>query len=99
MKNYHLSVAFYGTFRPLHIESETLGGAVKAAAKQVTCSDIKAALKKSHRDFERQRKGGIGIVSACRETGRFSVTIAEGKRDNWLDSLTNEMPENPLITY
>jgi hypothetical protein len=95
----HVSIAFYGNSRPLHVEFETLGGAVKAAAKQVTCPDIKMALKKLHRDFERQRKGGIGIVSACHETGRFSVRIADGKRDNWLDSLTNEMPENPLITY
>jgi hypothetical protein len=99
MKNYHLSIAFYGTFRPLHIESETLGDAVKTAAKQVTCPDIKMALEELYRDFDRQRKGGIGIVSACHETGRFSVRIAEGKRDNWLDSITNEMPENPLITY
>jgi len=95
----HLSIAFYGAFRPLHIEAETLGDAVKTAAKQVTCPDIKTAVKNLHKDFERQREGGIGIVSACHETGRFSVRIADGKRDNWLDSITNEMPENPLITY
>lgn len=95
----HVSIAFYGTFRPLHIESETLDEAVKAAAQRIECPDIKAALKELHKDLVRQRKGGIGIVSACHEAGRFSVRIADGKRDNWLDSLTNEMTMNPLITY
>ena len=95
----HVSIAFYGTFRPLHIEAETLGDAVKTAAKRIACPKIRSSLKKLHRDIVRQRNGGIGIVSACHEAGRFSVRIADGKRDNWLDSLTEEMTQNPLITY
>lgn len=95
----HVSIAFYGTYRPLHIESETLGDAVKTAAKHIACPEIKSVLKELHKDIVRQRKGGISIVSACHEAGKFSVRIADGKRDNWLDSLTNEMTLNPLITY
>jgi len=95
----HVSIAFCGNFRPLHVESGTIEEAVKEAARRVSCPAIKRTLKTLLKDFTRQREAGIGIVSACIEHGTVSVRIADYSRDNWLDSLTNEMQENPLLTY
>ena len=95
----HVTIAFCGNFRPLHVESETIADAVKDALKRIACPAIGKTLKTLHKDMERQRKAGIGIVSACSEHGAVSVRIADYHRDNWLDSLTNEMPLNPLISY
>jgi len=67
--------------------------------ERINCEEIKTAIQDICKDYARQRKAGIGIVSACRENYKFSVRIAEGKRDTWLDSLTNEMPGNPLVNY
>ncbi len=96
---FHLSIAFYGKFRPLHIESDSLQNALESALVKISCDDLKSAVSDICNDYTRQRKAGIGIVSACKENGRLSVRIAEGKRDKWLDSLTAQMPENPLINY
>ena len=95
----HVSIAFCGSFRPLHIESETIDEAVNEAARRISCPAIKGRLQTLHKDFTRQRGAGIGIVSACSEHGTVSVRIADYPRDKWLDSLTNEMPSNPLISY
>jgi len=95
----HLSIAFYGNYRPLHIETDSMQSAIQSAAQKINCDEIKAAVEDICSDYTRQRKAGIGIVSACKENYRFSVRIAEGKRDNWLDSLTDTMPHNPLVTY
>jgi hypothetical protein len=95
----HVSIAFCGNFRPLNVESETIEEAVKEATRRISCPDIKKMLKTLHKDFTGQREAGIGIVSACSEHGTVSVRIADYSRDTWLDSLTIEMPENPLLTY
>jgi hypothetical protein len=95
----HVSIAFCGNFRPLHVEAETIGEAVKEATRRISCHAIKRTLQTLHEDFTRQREAGISIVSACSEHGTVSVRIADYSRDNWLDSLTNEMLENPLLTY
>jgi hypothetical protein len=95
----HITIAFSGKFRPLHVEAETLQEAIQQACKRVSCPDITKTLKGLHRDLVRQRDAGISLVSACSEHGGLSVRIADGARDNWLDSLTDSMPENPLLTY
>jgi hypothetical protein len=95
----HVTIAFSGKFRPLHVEAETIEEAVKEATRRVSCPAIKMTLKTLHKDFTRQREAGISIVSACSEHGTVSVRIADYSRDNWLDSLASEMPENPLLTY
>lgn len=95
----HITIAFCGNFRPLHIEAETIAEAVKIAAKRISCPSIGKTLKTLHKDMDRQRKAGIGIVSACSDHGKLSIRIADYPRDKWLDSLTNEMPENPSISY
>jgi len=95
----HVTVAFGGNFRPLHVESETIGEAVKEAARRISCPAIGKTLKTLHKDFTRQREAGIGIVSACSEHGTVSVRVAEYPRDKWLDSITDSMQENPLLTY
>ena len=95
----HVSIAFSGKFRPLHVEAETLQEAVKQACKRVSCPGITKTLKELHGDLARQRKAGISLVSACSEYGGLSVRIADGARDTWLDSITDSMPENPLLTY
>lgn len=95
----HITIAFSGKFRPLHVEAETLQDAVKQACKRVSCPDITRSLKDLYKDLARQRNAGISIVSACSEHGGLSVRIADGKRNAWLDSLTDSMPENPLLTY
>jgi len=95
----HVTIAFSGNFRPLHVEAETLHDAVKQACKRVSCPDITRALKGLHKDLVRQRDSGISLVSACSEHGGLSVRIADGARDAWLDSITDSMPENLLLTY
>jgi len=95
----HVTIAFCGKFRPLHVEAETIGEAVKEAARRISCPAIGKTLKTLHGDFTRQREAGIGIVSACSEHGSVSVRIADYPRDNWLDSITDSMPSNPLISY
>lgn len=95
----HVTIAFCGNFRPLHVEAETIVEAVKEAARRISCPAIGKTLQTLHKDFTGQMEAGIGIVSACSERGTVSVRIADYSRDNWLDSLTNEMPLNPLISY
>lgn len=95
----HVTIAFCGNFRPLHIEAWTIAEAVKEAARRISCPAIGKTLQTLQKDFTRQREAGIGIVSACSEHGAVSVRIADYPRDNWLDSITNEMPLNPLISY
>lgn len=95
----HVTIAFCGNFRPLYVEAETIEEAVKEAARRISCPAIGKTLQTLHRDFTRQREAGIGIVSACSEHGGVSVRIADYSRDNWLDSITDSMPSNPLISY
>ena len=95
----HVTIAFCGNFRPLYVEAETIGEAVNEAARRISCPVIGKTLQTLHKDFTRQREAGIGIVSACSEHGTVSVRIADYPRDNWLDSFTNDMTLNPLISY
>lgn len=95
----HVTIAFRGSFRPLYVEAGTIAEAVKEASRRISCPAIGDTLKTLYKDMERQRKAGIGIVSACSEHGTISVRIADYARDKWLDSFTNEMPLNPLISY
>jgi len=95
----HVTIAFCGNFRPLYVEAETIGEAVKEAARRISCPAISKTLQTLHKDFTRQREAGIGLVSACSEYGAVSVRIADYSRDNWLDSITDSMPSNPLISY
>jgi len=81
------------------VEADTLANAVQDASNRISDPAIKSTLKALHKDMQRQRKAGISIVSACSEHGGISVRIADYPRDKWLDSLTDSMPENPLISY
>jgi hypothetical protein len=95
----NISVAFYGAFRPLHVEADCMKNALALALGKISCENLKSEVKDICRDYTRQRKAGIGIVSACKDNGRFSVRVSEGKRDTWLDSLTVQMPLHPAIDY
>jgi hypothetical protein len=95
----HATISFSGKYRPLHVEADTLANAVQDAFNRISDPAVKSTLKTLHKDFTRQSKAGIGIVSACSEHGGISVRIADYPRDKWLDSLTDSMPENPLISY
>jgi hypothetical protein len=95
----HISIAFYGTARPIHQEAETLADAYAAIRRRVRCSEIKTQLQRLWRDYQRQRKAGISITSACSQVGGVAVTIADRPRDPWLDSLTDTMPETDRVIY
>ena len=95
----HVTIAFCGNFRPLHVEAETIAEAVKDALKRISCPAIAETLKALHKDMDRQRKAGISIVSACSEHGTVSARIADYPRNPWLGSVTDSMPLNPLISY
>ena len=95
----HVTIAFYGNFRPLHVESETIAEAVKSAAKRISCPDIKATLRKLLRDSQRQHKAGVSLASSSMHIGGVCVGIANYPRNPWLDSVTDSMPLNPLISY
>lgn len=92
--NAHVSIAFMGEFRPIHVEAETLESAVSAIKARVTGQPLEM-LADLWRDFARQREAGISIVSASSEYGRVSVLIRDYKRDPWLDSITENFPVSP----
>lgn len=96
---FHLSIAFYGKYKPLHLPSCDIETLSRYLRKKVASDAIIERSIKLIKDFTRQRKAGISIVSACHEGNGFSVTIREGIRDNWLDSLTDEFPEHQEIDY
>jgi len=95
----HITIAFYGNFKPLHIEGEAIADCVKSALGKCQDESIRETIRDISRDWNRQRKAGINIVSASFERHSHSVSIREGNRDTWLDSMTSEFPGNPLIQY
>jgi hypothetical protein len=95
----HISIAFYGTAKPIHQEAETLEQAYEAMRHRIHCPEIKTQLQSLWKDYQRQQQAGIGIASACSQLGGVAVTIADYPRDPWLDSLTQTMPETERVTY
>jgi hypothetical protein len=95
----HISIAFYGTSKPIHSEAETLEQAYDAIRHRVHCSEIRQQLQRLWKDYQRQRKAGISIASACSQVGGVAVTIADRPRDPWLDSLTDSMLETERVSY
>jgi hypothetical protein len=98
MKSY-ASIEFKGQFRPIHSEAGTIEEAVLNLVKRLTCDDLKARLKELKKDFTRQKESGLGIVRASSEGNHVAITIADYPRNNWLDSLTDSMPNHPLVNY
>ena len=98
MKSY-ASIAFKGQFKPIHSEAETIEKAVSNLVCRLACDDLKTRLKDLKKDLTRQRKSGLGIVEASSDDSYVAITIADYPRNNWLDSLTDSMPEHPLVTY
>lgn len=97
--NSFASIAFKGQFKPIHSEAEMIKDAVSNLLNRLDCDELKSKLKELEKDFTRQRESGLGIVKASSEHGYVAITIADYPRDNWLDSLTDSMPENPLVNY
>jgi len=95
----YASIHFHGQFRPIHSESDSVENAVTQLLVKLKCEKMKSKLKEIHRDFKQSRKAGIGIVSVSSSHGSISVSLADYPRDNWLDSLTIEFPNHPLIQY
>jgi hypothetical protein len=90
----HITIAFYGQFRPVHAEGENLDDCLGIMRDKLHGAPLDI-LEKLYRDFRRQRKAGINVVSACHEAGGIAVSIREYPRDSWLDSLTDKMPVSP----
>jgi hypothetical protein len=95
----HISIAFYGTAKPIHAEAETLEQAYEAMRHRIHCPDIRQQLQGLWTDYQRQQQAGISIASACSQVGGVAVTIADRPRDPWLDSLTDTMPETDRVSY
>lgn len=96
---HHITIAFYGDFRPVHFEAETVGDCAKQVRKACTDQEIIARMDSLLKTWKRYRKAGISCTSICSEYGGASVSLLEGKRDTWLDSITEKMPLNPQIKY
>jgi len=95
----HISIAFFGEFRPLHIEAADLKTCRAEFLKRCACPEISSRFDSVWKDFNKQRKSGISIESACMECSRFSVRLADYPRDRWIDSILAEMPLHPELDY
>ena len=95
----HATVFFYGEFRPLHAESDTMPDAIRALKSRVSCPEIRATIDKLNRSVSRQRKAGINVASASHHGHGHGVALAYYARDPWLDSVTETLPAHPSIKY
>jgi hypothetical protein len=95
----HISIAFLGEFRPLHIEADDLKQARKLFLARCQSPEILERFQSVWKSFQSDKRAGIGIESACCSCSRLSVRIAEHPRDAWLDSLTESMPRHPELSY
>ena len=96
---FHLSIAFYGNYKPLHLPTSDIETLKRYLREKVANEAIIERSIKLIKDFTKQKEAGISLVSACHEGNGLNVSIREGIRDNWLDSLTDEFPEHPEIDY
>jgi hypothetical protein len=94
----HISISFFGEYRPLHVEGEDLAACYKTAIRKLPES-IAGKLRDLFKDFTRQRKAGISLVSSCLEAHTVAVRVADYPRDPWLDEITATMPPHPEIQY
>lgn len=90
----HVTIAFYGDYRPIHAEGESLESAIRSMRGKIDGSP-RESLDSLWRGFQRQRKAGVSIHSSTLHGSGFNVTIAERKRDPWLDSITSNLPVSP----
>jgi hypothetical protein len=95
----HISVAFLGEYRPLHIEADDLKQARKLFLARCQSQEILERFQSVWKSFQHDKRAGIGIESACSSCCRLSVRVAEHPRDAWLDSLTDSMPPHPQLSY
>jgi len=99
MMKTHISIAFLGEFRPLHVEAEDLKAARKQFLSRCQSPEILERFHSVWKSFQNDRRAGVGIESACSSCCRMALTIADYPRDPWLDSLTESMPPHPQLTY
>jgi hypothetical protein len=95
----HITIAFLGEYRPLHIEAEDLKQARKLFLARCQSPEILERFQSVWKSFQSDKRAGIGIESACSSCCRMALTIAERARDPWLDSLTDSMPLHPQLSY
>ena len=100
--NWHISLQFHGDFRPLHVENaDSPKSAVKSLLGMLVNPpvEILERIKSLGKDVSRQLKAGIGIVSASSGEGKVSITLREGGRDRWLDSMCAGFPPCEWVNY
>jgi hypothetical protein len=96
---FHISIAFYGEYKPLHLPSSDIETLKRYANAKVMNGAILESVMGLIKDFTRQRNAGISLVSASSEGHGLAISIREGQRDNWLDEITDKLPEHPQINY
>ena len=94
-----MSISFYGNYRPLHLPACDLATLKRYLKTKVMDGAILEAALKVIKDFERQRKAGISIVSAGSEGHGLAIGIRKGQRDTWLDEITDKMEMHPQLNY
>lgn len=95
----HISIAFLGEFRPLHIEAASLKDARREFLKRCKSSEILERFSKCWKDFQSDKRRGLGIESISSDCSRLSVRIGDYPRDSWLDSVTASFPVHPELIY
>lgn len=95
----HISIAFFGEFRPLHIEAADLKTARAEFLRRCACPEIRARFNRLWKEHRKQQRNGLHCEALCLECSRFSVRLADYPRDRWLDSILAEMPLHPEIDY
>lgn len=92
----HLSIAFYGSYRPFHVERETIDECAQAAIKSVSDDGMKATIRRAMRKMKKRPEYAmVGLHAPC----GASIQLAAYERNPWLDRLTADMPTHPRIAY
>jgi hypothetical protein len=95
----HISIVFFGEYRPIAVESADVKLARKEIISRVSCPDVLSLLDNVWQSFRREKRRGMPTVSMERSEGLVSVKIAEYQRDTFLDPITAEFPHHPGIEY
>ena len=95
---FHVSLAFFGQYRPAHFEGLTLRYALARAERALT----RAANRPKLLDWLHDAQTSISAGRSTHTTishGALCVTVAAGPHDPWLDDITDTLPDYPGLDY
>lgn len=91
----HISISFLGEFKPLHINCDNIYKGRREFFKRCDIPEIQESFKRIAKEFTHSQGCSSLAVTSC----NWCVGIFDYERDNWLDSITENMPLHPLLKY